>query len=391
MNKILASITLCLSSGCLSSQFNFDSLLTKTPVLKKIWDQARKYHLQIIYTQIDYKNETPVFTDHLYRVNPENYFYCASLVKLPVSIVALQKLNELGLKRNCIMYTDSSRACHRTINRDTSSENKYPSIEHYIKKMLLVSDNSAYSRVFEFIGVDYLHKNLAEKGYPDIRILSRYDGDCAGKDGFVSNPIAFLDSNLKVIFQQKEQITLSMYSLPVKNTLVGKAYYDSNNKRVNAPKNFSGSNYLNLKDCHSLLKDLIYASEYKFAITQEQRLFLINHLSRYPRQSVSPKYNSKIYYDSYKKYLFYGDSKANIEDTNIIITNIVGQSYGFMSDCAHFSDKKNKVEFMLSAVIYANEDEVLSDGKYDYKTVALPFLAELGRQFYKYELLRIKK
>ena len=43
---------------------------------------------------------------------------------------------------------------------------------------------------------------------------------------------------------------------------------------------------------------------------------------------------------------------------------------------------------MLSAVIYANEDGVLNDGKYDYYNVGMPFLAELGRQFYNYELRR---
>ena len=43
---------------------------------------------------------------------------------------------------------------------------------------------------------------------------------------------------------------------------------------------------------------------------------------------------------------------------------------------------------MLSAAIYANEDEVINDGKYEYNTVALPFLAELGRQIYQYELKR---
>ena len=37
-----------------------------------------------------------------------------------------------------------------------------------------------------------------------------------------------------------------------------------------------------------------------------------------------------------------------------------------MIDCARIYDQKNNVEFMLSAVIYANEDEVINDGKYDY-------------------------
>jgi hypothetical protein len=59
-----------------------------------------------------------------------------------------------------------------------------------------------------------------------------------------------------------------------------------------------------------------------------------------------------------------------------------------MIDCARIYDQKNNIEFMLSAVIYANEDGVLNDGKYDYYNVGMPFLAELGRQFYNYELRR---
>ena len=43
---------------------------------------------------------------------------------------------------------------------------------------------------------------------------------------------------------------------------------------------------------------------------------------------------------------------------------------------------------MLSAVIYTNEDEIINDGKYEYNIIALPFLAELGREIYKFEVKR---
>ena len=43
---------------------------------------------------------------------------------------------------------------------------------------------------------------------------------------------------------------------------------------------------------------------------------------------------------------------------------------------------------MLSAVIYTNKDQILNDGKYEYNSIALPFLAELGRQMYRFELTR---
>lgn len=387
----LLIVVCCCYQDFLFAQFHFDTIFNKANVLKKVSSNPSKYHLQIIYTQVDYQDGKPVFTDYFFRVNPDNYFYCASLVKLPVSILALHKLNELGVDPKSIFLTDSSISCHRKVSTDTSSDTGYPSIEHYIKKMFLVSDNAAYSRVYEFLGVDYIHKTLNEKAYPNVRIVSRYDGNCNGRDNYISNPVKFLNKNLAVIYSQPQQLSQQVFSLPVKNAKVGKAFYNQNNKRVNTPRDFTTSNYLSLVDCHSLLKDLIYAENYQFNLSKEQRQFLITYLGYFPRQSKSPKYTSKEYYDSYKKYLFYGDSKGTIRDTNLIITNIVGQSYGFLSDCAHFLDKKNKIEFMLSAVIYTNEDEVLNDGKYDYKTIGLPYLAELGRQFYKYELIRIKR
>jgi hypothetical protein len=145
---------------------------------------------------------------------------------------------------------------------------------------------------------------------------------------------------------------------------------------------------MELKDCHEILKELIFNEKKDLKITNEQRKFLLHYLSIYPRESKDPVYNSKTFPDGYKKYLYMGDSKKMVTDTNLIITNIVGQSYGFMSDCAYFYDGPNNVAFMLSAVIYADEDRILNDGKYDYKTIALPYLGELGRQFYKYELGR---
>ena len=370
----------------LSAQFSFDSISNSSEVLKKIFDNPSKYHLQIIYTQVSYKKNEPVFTTYTLNTNPKNYFYCASLVKLPTSILALQKLNEIKVKQNSIFFTDSSCYCHKKNIYDISSENGYSSIEHYIKKMFLVSDNFAYSRVLEFVSPDYLHKKLKAYGYKNVRIINRYDGNCNEKNQLISNPISFLDSNLNVIYSQKEHV--SKYTpLPSSiNVKVGKSYYNNKNKLVKSSKSFEKSNYLNLLDCHSILLNLIYKN--KFKISETQRDFLIKYLTIYPRQSIFPKYDSIKYPDNYKKYSIFGDSQRYITDSTIKITNIVGLSYGFMIDCARIYDKKNNIEFMLSAVIYANEDGVLNDGKYDYYNVGMPFLAELGRQFYNYELKR---
>jgi hypothetical protein len=56
-----------------------------------------------------------------------------------------------------------------------------------------------------------------------------------------------------------------------------------------------------------------------------------------------------------------------------------------MSDCAGFKDTETGIEFVLSASLYVNANEIINDGKYEYKRLGLPFLAELGRAIIEHE------
>ena len=76
---------------------------------------------------------------------------------------------------------------------------------------------------------------------------------------------------------------------------------------------------------------------------------------------------------------------------NIRIFNKVGDAYGFLLDNAYIVDFANGVEFMLTTVIYCNEDGIFNDDKYDYDTVGFPFMANLGDVIYNYEINRKKK
>src|SRR5688572_19676008 len=125
-----------------------DSLIKVHPFLQKVAEKKQTYKVQIIYTQINRNAfNGPSFVDHTFSLDSLNYFYCASLVKLPCSIFALEKINELnrpGLSRTSPMLTDSAGPCQHRNWVDTTSENRYPSVEHHIKKMFLVSDNNSY-------------------------------------------------------------------------------------------------------------------------------------------------------------------------------------------------------------------------------------------------------
>jgi hypothetical protein len=381
--------------GKSQNEFSFDSILNKKDILKKVNANLKTYRLQIIYTQItrDAKGN-PSFKTYNYQVDSTNYFYCASLVKLPCSILALEKTKKLKIYSNTIMFTDSANSCQHSVKIDTTSVNGYPSVAQYIKRMALVSDNFAYGRIYEFLGVDYIHNRLAELGYKNMRIVHRFDGGCKGTENTNTNPVTFYDNKLKPFIKLEAQVASKSYFHPLGQVTVGKAYMNAQNKKINQPKDFTNMNYMSLQNTHSILQRLIFNNylpqEQRFDIMEEDRQFLINHLTMYPRESSYPTYNTKTYFDSYKKYFIYGDSKKPITNSDIKITNIVGQSYGFMVDCAYIQNKKENVEFMLSAVIYANENQIINDGKYEYNTIALPFLAELGRQIYAFELKRSK-
>jgi hypothetical protein len=392
---ILIILALCLYIDCSSqNSFSFESLLNTKPILKKVNANSKKYRLQIIYTQITRDSQGKAeFKDYTYHVDSSNYFYCASLVKLPCAILALEKTKRLHVYSNTIMFTDSANACQRSVRKDNTSVNGYPSIAQYIKRMALVSDNFAYGRVYEFLGVDEIHNRMKELGYKNVRIVHRFDGGCKGTEHTTTNPVTFLKNDLTPITSQPQQEASQVYTHPLGEVKVGKAYFDAQNKKVNEPKDFSGMNYISLENIHSMMKRLIFnndlPSAQRYAMIEDDRQFLIEQLTALPRESSHPTYN-RSYHDSYKKYFMYGDSRKSITNPDIKITNIVGQSYGFMVDCAYIQNKKENVEFMLSAVVYANEDEIINDGKYEYSTIALPFLAELGRQIYAFELKRKK-
>ena len=111
-------------------------------------------------------------------------------------------------------------------------------------------------------------------------------------------------------------------------------------------------------------------------------------MSQYPTETNSPPYaKDTALYDSYCKFLMFGDSKKPIP-RSIRIFNKVGDAYGFLIDNAYIVDFEKGVEFILAATILCNSDGIFNDDTYDYDAVGFPFLARLGRAAYQYELTR---
>lgn len=379
----------------LPDKFLLDLMLQHPAQFENITSDPNKYRVQIIYTQIirDQKN-IPHFKEYNYRLNPIEYFYPASTVKMPLAILALEKINNLkinGLTKFTMMTYDSIAGRQETIINNPYSIDGKQTIAQAIKEIFLISDNNAANRLFEFIGQEQIHSGLAAKGYPNAFIRNRLEISRKGDENRQTQAINFFDDAGKLIYRQAP--LYNKQPLPNYPIFIGKGYLDNNDSLINEPLNFAEKNRIYLNDLHQILRSVIFPNQtpanHRFNLTNDDRKFLLKWMSASPTASTYPSYDTSYYYANITKFLLAGADRKPLPN-HIKIFNKAGDAYGFLLDNAYIIDTKNKIEFLLSAVIYCNEDGILNDNKYDYETVGLPFMKNLGQLIYNYELKRKK-
>jgi hypothetical protein len=348
----------------------FDSVLKK----KKI------HQVQVIYTSIDRGANGIAGLKHYYfNVNPSGYFYPASTVKLPVAMLALQGLNELkayGIDKNTTMLTGKDHRSQTAVYNDPTSPDGRPTIAHYLKRLLQVSDHDAYNRLYEFLGQQYANYLLHAKGYPDAVLNQRLGLSMTDEENRHTNPVSFAGRGNKALYHQAGQ-------------------YNKANLPGRSSKTERAGNRISLEDLHNMLISLVFPNKVtasqRFDITDEDRIFLLKYMSQLPTESFSPPYgdDTATYYPAYTKYLLYGKSRDTVQK-NIRIFNASGEGYGQITDVAYIVDFDKKIEFFLSATIYCNSNS--TNGKtYDYENAGFPFMKYLGQVIYEYETKREKK
>lgn len=365
--------------------------------LGPVFDTPGKYRLQIIYTRIDRDAQNrPHFTDYYYRVDTNMYFYPASTVKLPATALALEKLHTLnipGLNRDTPMFTDSLAGITPAVLTDSSAADHLPSIAHYIKKILLVSDNDAFNRLYEFIGQQAFNESLWQKGYPLIQMRHRVGiSGVDPEENKHTNAVTFRQ-NGQVIYQQPARY--SALSFSPRHDLMGKGYYNDKDELVNSPLDASQKNRFTLPDLHGILRSIIFpeavTKSRRFRLKEDDYRFLYRYMSQQPEETLYPAYDTAEFHHNYVKFLLAGGDKNKEAATGIRIFNKPGWAYGFLTDVAYIADFTHQVEFLLSATVYVNEDGILEDEHYQFETTGKPFMKELGKVIYDYELQRRKQ
>jgi len=356
-----------------------------------------QYEVQVLFSPITRVGDSISVVDHYFNFRPDDYFYPASTVKMPVAFLALQKLNEIqqngiSIDHDTKLTITADRPPQSAVVADTTAPSGYASIGHYIDKLFAVSDNDAYNRLYEFVGQDYINGQLRNKQiFTNSRIVHRVGvGGFDHEDNRHYPAFTFWD-DASSTWQQAAAHTQGFHLTSVGKTSKGVAYIDQNDSLIQEAFDFSQKNFINIRDLQESLKRLVlpelFPKGLQYDITDKQRDFVLQSMKKLPKDHQYLIPHTETYYDSYVKFFLFGDSKEPIPD-HITIRNKVGFAYGYLTDCAYITDSKAGIEYLLTATIHVNENKTYNDGKYEYDDIGIPFLAQLGRLVHQHMIDR---
>ena len=351
--------------------------------------------LRVIYVQVDrYKGNVPTLTYHQFGYDGKEYFSPASLVKLPVSLLALERINRLRresapwLRRDSRLEIISAGECQVTISEDSNAVEGYPNIAQYIRRILTVSDNPSYNRVFDFLGQQVIRDELNRKGYGNARITTRFS-DCSPYQNRFAPYFRFYDVDLSNILHQPASFNPDSSWIYMPGRTSGNAYMEGG-KIIRKPKDFGWSNEVSLLDELDMLIRFVLpetrAKHQQWDLSPDDRAFLFRYLSTAPNQSGLLEYADTTRFPKFlKKYFLRNASSDHQQNDSLKVFNIVGLAYGFVSDVSYVVDLRTRTEFFLATTMVANQNGVIGDGRYDYETEAFPLYGKLFDLVFEYE------
>ncbi|MDC2996561.1 class A beta-lactamase-related serine hydrolase [Flavobacteriaceae bacterium] len=387
--NLILVVSLTITISCNNTSTILDKVLNKNIYeLQKVLKNKEKHDLQILLNEIKRDDSgKAVFKEDAFQLDEGRYFYPASTAKLPIAILSLQKINELrsnGLQISGdtpFFITDKNGEI--LVKRDSTHSLGILTINHLIKKIFLVSDDNAYNYLFDFLGTDYINKELTQRGLSKTRLYHKF---LFGADNINTWGYTFLNENQKIIYHQPSISALvDLKPNNLKGILKGIGHIKSDSLLLK-PMNFERKNRISIRDLEGILKRIIFPEAFSekelFNLTKTDYKFLRYWMSRTTLESNYPDYNDDKHWDSYCKFFIYGDQKGAMIP-EIRIFNKVGQAYGTLTDVAYIKDEKNKIEFFLTATILVNKNMIYNDDIYEYDEIGIPFLAALGRSVHK--------
>ncbi len=351
-------------------------LAEKAPHLQSYIRAASTYRIQILYTQVNRDaHNRPILKHYALRMDTTEYFYPASLVKLPMALLALERIERLkgqGITvRTPFVLSRGKTGCFAEVPKEPYS------LADCIRRQMVFSDNPTYDYLYALVGPMHATHLLHQRGYRSAYFGHRLSRSCSPQENLCVEAITFLKANG------------ATYTIPATCTEERLPHPYERHPYLFTPY----ANALSLKDAHKILIGVIFPQvlrpSERFQISSDAYHLMRRYLSMYPSEARDPDYDLREYHDGIRKYFLMGGSDSVPLPPRIRIFNKVGMAYGYLADVAYIVDFDLGVEFFLSAVIYIGEGKPGTPSAQGYPwSHGLHFLRELGWVIYRYETAR---
>lgn len=339
--------------------------LGKDDLVDKVIENKGKYRLQIILSAIcEDSFNTVSYSDN-------QYYYPASLVKLPTVLVALGKM-----KREGIVLDDRIVLKDLAINGNKSFIQKTRngiSFRELIEKTLVISDNDYYNVLYHFVTPRELNSQLNDKKFGDVLVYRCFNG-CSKEEQLITAGYSIFNTKDSLISHSEgdkmDWTQISEFFSYDEDKRIGSRHI-SKGKLYTDPYDFNDNLEFPIESLHRMMISFIEDSTgQNWDIGQNNREFVLQKLKQFPDDIGEEKYKRNDF-----KIIAFGNSKLN--NDRFTTYSKIGYSYGFITECAFVQDALTGKDFYLTVSMYVNKNETINDGQYQYSSVATPFMGSL--------------
>ncbi len=347
-------------------------------------DPAR-YRVQILVAEVVTGRDGARLERHGFRVDAE-YFYPASAIKLCAAVAALGKLGELRRHSGRALGPETSLwfGPLTTVQSAATGDTRNPdggrlTLDFLLRAALIVSDNDAFNRLYDFVGQDGLNERMWRAGLPSVRLRHRLEIALSDEENRRAPAVELRPEGQAALRLPERSSALELEVPKVSGLLVGAAHVEGE-QRLGGPKDFSRKNRIALADLQRLLVAVLRPDipvGVELGLTASDREVLKRALGGSAEDLGSPSFSSGDFAEAMIRPALPGVARV-VGRARLDAFGKSGLAFGFQIENAYFVDKGTGRSFFLAAAIYANADGVVGDGIYDYDSVSRPFLAALG-------------
>jgi hypothetical protein len=356
--------------------------------INELLSNQSKYQFQLSYTRVLKNKSKEWFEEHSLNEN-KFYFNPASSIKLPLLLLALEKLTYLKEKGIDLDTRISVHTCSCDFDTDGYvAKSKNPTMRQFIRELIIMSDNDAYNLLVDFVGYEYFNKRYRQLGYDGFILKRRFTSNCSTDQNKWYGGLRFYDSANNLLYVQECDTSKEIYFIDsTKYILTAGTAHLENGILVEGPKDFSNNNYLNFNQMNHFFKEIFIPEKFNknFKIDSVYKVALFDALKDYPYSLTNSGYDLSNIQDWHYKF-FIDSSVMNTTNMRLKIYNKVGMAGGFVSDFSHIVDESSGIEYFLSATMLAKKDDVINRGKNNYDDFGIPVFRKIGAIIYNYEL-----